>query len=359
MGSIVKMIGSVTEYNPFHNGHKKLLEFCRNEPDGDVYIAVMSGDFVQRGEPAVFDKFSRAEKALKNGVDLIVELPIPWSLSSAEHFAFGGVKMLEALGVDRIAFGSECGDIDELEELAVRSRDSVEEIKAFMKDNPDKSYPKARREVLDSSLLDEPNNILGIEYLKAASVPCITIKRENSKHDGINSAMEIREEMRSFGLGTDYTSIELAAVSRLRMFDRDYFNSLPDSSDGAGNRLYDAVREFDSLDDICAAAKTKSITMSAVRRLCWCAVLGIKEEMNAGIPPYVRVLGFNERGRSVLKRDCAIPVITQAKQIYNLDIRAREVFAVGASAHDLFCLGFRGKMPTKCGNDYRFSPVIV
>jgi len=353
------MIGSVTEYNPFHSGHGKLIENCRNLQGGDIYIAVMSGDFVQRGEPAIFDKFSRAQKAVKNGVNLVVELPLPWCLSSAERFAYGGVKILEALGAEHIAFGSECGDIDSLKEISTRISDSTEEIKAFLKSHPEYNYPKARREVIGSDILDGPNNILGIEYLKAASVPCITFKRESSEHDGANSAKEIRDEMRAFGLGIDYNAVELAAVSRLRMFNKEYFNTLPDSADGIGNRLYDAVRESDNLDDICSLAKTKSVTMSAVRRLVWCAVLGITEGMNDGIPPYIRVLAFDGKGREVLQRKTCIPVITQPKQIFNLSEDAQKVYAAGASAYDLISLGFKGKLPSNCGNDYRFGPAIV
>lgn len=357
------MIGCVAEFNPFTEGHAEFIKKARRAAgcEDGVFAAVMSGDFVQRGEPAIFDKFSRAAKAVRNGVDLVVELPLPWSLSSSESFAAGGVSILERLGAEALAFGSECGDIQALTELKDRiaSREGIETVKSYMKANPNSSYPAARSAVMQSPLLDGSNNSLGIEYLKAATVPCYTVKRENSEHDGYNSAGEMRAEMKSLGLGVDYSALELAMVSRLRMFDREYFNSLPDSDNGAGNRLYDAVREENTLEGICAAAKTKSITMSAIRRLTMCAALGIKKGMNEGVPPYIRILAFNTKGREALK-NCKCPHrITQPKEIASLGEDAQKVFAAGALAHDLYLLGFRQKSVKYCGEDYRIGPFIV
>ena len=357
---IVKfMIGVITEFNPFHKGHEYFLAEAKRLAGCDTLACVMSGDFVQRGEPAVFDKFSRASQAVKNGADLVVELPLPWSLSSAEYFAKGGVSILEALGADCIAFGSECGDIDALTECKQRILYEESGIKEYMQLHPEMNYPSARREVIGSELLDYPNNLLGIEYLKAASVPCITVKRENSEHDGFNSAKEIRDEMKTLGLGVNYAALDLAAVSRLRMFGKEYFNNLPDSEDGIGNRLYEAVREENAVEAICSAAKTKSVTLSAVRRLLWCAVLGVEKGLNENAPPYIRVLAFNEKGREILKNETKLPVISNPRQVFDLDAFAQKVFALGASANDLHKLGFIGKTEQNCGEDYRKSPIIV
>lgn len=362
-GRKVKMIGCVAEFNPFTEGHAEFVKKARLAAgcEDGVFAAVMSGDFVQRGEPAIFDKFSRAAKAVRNGIDLVVELPLPWSLSSAERFASGGVSILERLGAEAIVFGSECGDIGTLTELKDRiaSREGIEAVKNYLKVNPNTSYPAARSAVMQSPLLDGPNNSLGIEYLKAATLPCFTVKRENSEHDGFHSAGEMRAEMKSLGLGVDYAALELAIVSRLRMFDREYFNSLPDSADGAGNRLYEAVRAENTLEGIYEAAKTKSLTMSAVRRLTMCAALGIKKGMNEGAPPYIRILAFNTKGREALK-NCKSPyLITQPKESASLGEDAQKVFAVGALAHDLYLLGFRQKSAKNCGEDYRTGPFIV
>lgn len=358
------MIGVVAEYNPFHKGHKYHLDRSREMTGDDTVAVVMSGDYVQRGEPAVYDKFRRAALALDGGADLVLELPLPWCISSAETFAYGAVRILEAVGVSCISFGSECGEIEMLQALSETCAENEEELKQFMKRHPEYSWPKARRELIGSELLDGPNNLLGLEYLKAARVPCITVKRY-SVHDGEGSAMEIRAAMRKEHLGYDRDAFDLTAVSRLRMFDREYFNSLPDSEDGAGNRLYDAVRQGTTIDEICAAAKTKSITMSAIRRLTMSAVLGIGQGMNQGLPPYIRVLGFNSKGRAALadvKSNSEIPILTKAANIASFDEKAKKVFAAGASAHDLYVLFSeekRRESAQKCGYDWKTGPIIV
>ena len=345
------MIGIVAEYNPFHDGHKYHIDNYKDE----CIVAVMSGDFVQRGEPAIFDKFSRARQAVKNGVNLVVELPLPWSISSAETFAFGGVKILESIGVDKISFGSECGDINQLYNIA--SYDCNDVIK-YMKEHPNVNFPTARKIVVGSPLLDYPNNSLGIEYIKAASVPCVTVKR-STLHDGNESAKSIREQMQFLGLGYNYRKFEIAAISRLRMFSKDYFNSLPDSENGVGNRLYKSVQNGNTLSEIYNLTKTKSLTMSAVRRLTMCAILGVTKDMNEGAPPYIRILAFDSLGREAIKKDSLIPFITQPKEIYDLGEFAQKVFAVGASSHDFYELGNDANNHYKCGFDYRNGPIIV
>ncbi len=358
------MIGVVAEYNPFHKGHKYHLDRSREMTGDDTVAVVMSGDYVQRGEAAVYDKFCRTALALDGGADLVLELPLPWCISSAETFAFGAVRILESVGVSCISFGSECGEIEKLQDLSEKCAAAGEELKQFMKLHPEFSWPRARRELIGSELLDGPNNLLGLEYLKAARVPCITVKR-NSEHDGEGSAMEIRTAMEREGLGFDRESFDIAAVSRLRMFDREYFNILPDCEDGAGNRLYDAVRQNAALEEIFSAAKTKSLTMSAVRRLTMCAVLGVKQGMNQGLPPYIRVLGFNSKGRAALadaKGSSEIPILTKTADIVNFDERARKVFATGASAHDLYVLFSeekRKESAQKCGYDWKTGPIVV
>lgn len=358
------MIGIVAEYNPFHKGHKYHLDSSREVTGDDTVAVVMSGDYVQRGEPAVYDKFRRAALALEGGADLVLELPLPWCISSAEIFAYGAVRILEAVGVSCISFGSECGEIEKLQELRETCAAKGEELKQFMKLHPEYSWPRARRELIGSELLDGPNNLLGLEYLKAARVPCITVKRD-SVHDGKGSAMEIRTVMEKEHLGYDRQSFDLAAISRLRMFDRKYFNALPDSEDGVGNRLYDAVQQGTTLEEICTAAKTKSITMSAIRRLTMCAVLGIEQGMNQGLPPYIRVLGFNGKGRAALaavKNSSEIPILTKPADIGIFGEKAKKVFAAGASAHDLYVLFSEEKnreSAQKCGQDWKIGPIIV
>lgn len=348
------MIGIVAEYNPFHEGHKYHID---NSSDGCV-VAVMSGDFVQRGEAAIFDKYSRAEQACKNGVNLVIELPLPWCISSAEIFAKGAVHILESVGVDKISFGSECGDIAALYNLSELSKSALDEIKLFMSKNPDISFPVARRHVIDSDLLDFPNNSLGIEYIKHATVPCITVKR-NSVHDGYGSAKELRQELKSFGLGVDYRLLETAIISRLISFDKNYYNTLPDSDDGVGNRLFEAVRKGKSLQQIYELTKTKSITMSAVRRLAMCAALGVNKSYFESLPTYGRVLAFDSVGREVLKAEHKIPLITNGSDINKLDNYSRKLFALCSSANDLYNMAINNGNQFSCGNDYRKNAFIV
>ena len=334
-------------------------------------VCVMSGDFVQRGEPAIFPKHDRAEVAVRSGADLVVELPVPWCLSSAEFFAFGSVSILESLGVTHLSFGSESGDIEALKSVAEieTEKEFCEKLKKYLKDNPEKPYAAAVSDITGSDLLNGPNNLLGVEYIKAirkldADIEPITVKR-HTKHDGTDSAKDIRERIyagKHPGNPVDRDRLETAIISRLRMFEREYYNILPNSSDGLGNRLFDAIRGNSTLDDIYSAAKTKRYSHSAIRRLTMCAAIGIENGICTGVPPYIRVLAFNDKGReylSMVKDKSSIPVITQPKEIFALSEHAQRVFAMGAYAKDLYELGFSDSYHKACGNDYRLGPVIV
>lgn len=346
------MIGIVAEYNPFHKGHSFLISeakkyFGQNEP----VVAIMSGDFVQRGEPAVRDKFSRAETALKSGCDLIFELPVQWSLSSAEGFARGAIGIINSIGCENLAFGTECGNLDDLTSFS----EDIDSIKEYLKAHPDITYPKARSIISNNHILDGPNNILALEYLKyAANLNMFTVRR-TTEHDGLYSAKDIRSTMIQ-------PNLELPIVSRLKMFNKEYYNLLPDGDNGAGNRLYYAVKKYDTLNEIMNEAKSKNYTLSRIRRMIICAAIGIKKGDNKGIPPYARVLGFNEKGKNTLidiKKNTTIPIITLPKQIYKSDMRSLEVFATGASARELYSLGIKDIQPDFQPNDYKNGPVIV
>lgn len=400
----MNIIGVVSEYNPFHNGHEYHLLRSREVVGGDsAVVCVMSGDFVQRGEAAVFSKFARAEAACKSGADLVIELPLPWALSSAEGFARGSVGLLEALGVSHLSFGSEEGNIKPLEEIADCLLDAsvIDRIKLLMSREANLSYASARQTVLydilgeRAELLKKPNNILGIEYIKAIhenslSTKVITVTRSGSGHDevyggeGPRSASELRLMLRQ---GADISSfvpqsaadvfkreieqgravldtaaIETAMLSRLRLFDEAYYNSLPDAADGLGNRLYKAVMEQPGLNAIHEATKTKRYAMSRIRRMCVSACLGIKAGMNEGIPPYARVLAANEKGCAVMrtiKENCSIPMISKPATARSLSADCTKLFANGAAAHDFFVLGYSGAGQKKAGLDWKTSPVIV
>ena len=399
----MNICGIVCEYNPFHKGHLYQLEEskCRLGEE-TVTVGVMSGDYVQRGEPAIFSKFARAEAACRCGVDLVVELPLPWALSSAEGFAAGAVASLSALGCTHLSFGSESGDLEGLETLAecLLNPLTLEAVKKRMAAEPNLSFATARQLVLEekvgeqAKLIEKPNNILAVEYLKAihrqnAAMTPITVKRCGSGHDEagdgeIRSASELRQLLRR---GEDVSAyipavamavfrreleqgravlntrdMELAFLSRLRMLAEKAFLSLPDGGDGVGQRLYKAAKEEPTLDFILTAAKTKRVALSRLRRMCMAAALGINAELAAGEPPYIRMLAADEKGRAYLRQAAAkttIPVVTKPAAVKNLGVRARTMFAVGASAHDLYTLSFLSIEDRKGGADWRTGPKIV
>ena len=397
------IIGIVSEYNPFHKGHEYHINKSRQMLGEDPgIICVMSGDFVQRGEAAVYSKFARAEAACRCGADLVIELPLPWALSSAEGFARGAVGLLDALGVTHISFGSECGDVNALETVAQHLLDPTltNEIKMFMGKEPNISYPAARQKILQNragdlaAYLEQPNNILAIEYIKAvydlgSNMKPVTVQRYGSGHDqigsvGPKSASELRSMildgkaisgcipeaaaevfLREQQQGRELNSrngVELAILSRLRMFSEEYFNELPDALDGLGTRIYKAVQEETNIDKICAAAKTKRYTMARIRRICMCACLGIKNGMNSGIPPYARVLAANEKGCEILRKQsgCAkLPVVVKPASVREINQESLDLFAIGASAHDFYSLFYPAMTERKAGQDWKTSPKIV
>ena len=399
----MNICGIVCEYNPFHKGHLYQLEESKRRLGEEmVTVGVMSGDYVQRGEAAIFSKFARAEAACRCGLDLVVELPLPWALSSAEGFAAGAVAILSALSCTHLSFGSESGDLEGLETLAecLLNPLTLEAVKKRMAAEPNLSFAAARQLVLEeqvgeqAKLIERPNNILAVEYLKAiyqqnAAMTPLTVKRSGSGHDEagegeIRSASELRQLLRQ---GEDVSAyipaaamavfrreleqgravlntrdMELAFLSRLRMLDEKAFLSLPDGGDGVGQRLYKAAKEEPTLDFILTAAKTKRVALSRLRRMCMAAALGINAELAAGEPPYIRMLAADEKGRTYLRQAAAkttIPVVTKPAAVKNLGVRARTMFAVGASAHDLYTLSFLSIEDRKGGADWRTGPKIV
>lgn len=400
----MSVIGIVCEYNPFHNGHEYHIRISRNKLGEDSpVICVMSGDFVQRGEPAVYSKFARAEAACLCGANLVIELPVPWALSSAESFARGSVALLSSLGATHISFGSESGEVEVLEKIArtLLEPQLNNDIKLLLNQNPNMSYAFARQLAAEERLgelsrqMEMPNNILAIEYLKAIyelrlDINPMTVQRCGGGHDrvsngpGPKSASELRSLIFKGKVPTEYIpgnaagiyerereqgreisdrgNFEIAMLSRLRMFSPEYFSSLPDGADGAGMRLYKACRSESSLNAILARTKTKRYAMSRIRRMCLNACLGVKAGMNEGVPPYARVLAADETGCALLKnisKKQSIPIITKPASVKALGSECSDLFELGAYAHDLYTLGFSAEYERKVGLDWQTSPKIV
>lgn len=398
----MSVIGIICEYNPFHNGHAWHIRQSRKAVPGSPVICVMSGDFVQRGEAAIYSKFARAEAAARCGADLVVELPLPWCLSSAEGFARGGVGLLSALGATHLCFGSETGDLAELKEISniLLLPELQEEIKALLQADGSLSYAAAREKVvlvrlgIETEALRQSNNILALEYLKAieslrAPMAPVAIRRRGNGHDrdgdpGRRSASQIRRMLyagkdiqgevpapaelifaaeRENGRElNDRDRMELALLSRLRMLPEEVFLHLPDGGDGLGRRLYRAVQTEIDYDAVLAATKSKRYAMSRIRRLCLCACLGVEDSMSAGLPPYARILAFNETGRQLIRQAAAlgrVPLLTKPAAVRELGEQSQSFFTLGAKAHDLYVLGYKNRSARKPGEDWRNGPILL
>ena len=325
-------VGIVCEYSPFHRGHWKQINRIREEfgPQTGI-ICAMSGNYVQRGHPAVFEKTLRAEAALRCGADLVVELPVTTALSSAESFASGGVAVLSRL-CDGLCFGAETAAPDLLEQTtrALLSDDFPPLLRREL--DTGRSFPAARQAALESmglsgKLLEAPNNILAVEYCKAmirqaSPMKPIPISREGSYHaeeaDFENpSATSLRlrlqkgQDIRAY-LPDAVASIfagapthtleagERAVLGKLRTMTEAEFDALPFGSEGLWRKLMHESRAQKTLEDIASSVKSKRYTRSRVDRMILCACLGITAEMMNRDIPYVRVLGFNSRGREIL-----------------------------------------------------------
>ena len=329
----MKTVGVICEYNPFHLGHRKQLQRIREHFDGDcAIICLMSGNFVQRGAPAILDKSLRARAALLNGADLVLELPVTYALSSAEGFAGGGVKIL-AHFCDYLCFGSETGDEERLMNTA-RALLSAG-FPSLLREELDKglSFPAARQAALvrmgaDGDLLSRPNDILAVEYCKAilalkTSMAPMPIRRGGSYHaeeaDSENpSATAVRKLMLENETWQDLVPAnaaeifaaaplhalaygERAILTRLRTMTDAEFEALPYGSEGLWRKLMHNCRSCASLEEIIAATKSKRYTRTRLDRMVMCAFLGITADMLNETAPYTRILAFNDTGRIILK----------------------------------------------------------
>ena len=325
-------VGIVCEYNPFHLGHRKQIDSIREKFGANTgIICAMSGNYVQRGHPAVFDKTIRAEAAIRCGADLVVELPVTTSLSSAEGFAASGVAVLSRL-CDGLCFGAETADLQQL--LGTAEALLSEDFPKLLRRELERgcSFPAARQAALEKmglpgAILESPNNILAVEYCKAIlrhSSPMrpLPIFREGSYHakeadlenpsatslrirlqNGLDISGYLPEAAGQVFAGAPIHTLEAgqrAVLSRLRTMEDAEFEALPFGSEGLWRKLMHESRAQAALEDIAAAVKSKRYTRSRIDRMILCAFLGITAPMLEAEIPYVRVLAFNDRGREML-----------------------------------------------------------
>lgn len=325
--------GIICEYNPLHLGHKKQLEHIRHaDPEGSI-VCLMSGNFVQRGMPAILSKMLRAEAAIRCGADLVLELPAIYALSSAEGFAAGGVSILSGF-CDKLCFGAESADAQIL--LTAAQALLSEEFSISLRQELDKglSFPAARQSALermgiDGSIIASPNNILATEYCKAilaqgSAMAPMPILRQGDYHDCVPdpenpSATALRQLMEREKSWQDYVPKEAAAcfenaplhtlaageqaiLYRLRTMSDTEFEALPYGSEGLWRKLMHAARSQATLEDVLTATKSKRYTRTRLDRMIMCAFLGITKQDMETPAPYTRVLAFNNRGREILKK---------------------------------------------------------
>ena len=383
-------VGVVCEFVPLHRGHERLLR--RAGESGRVLVCAMSGNFTQRGGAACVEKFARAEMAVRCGADLVVELPTPWAMATAEKFADGGVSLLAQCGVNTLYFGSECGDTDALwttAEALLRA-DVHRAIRLEM--DGGLPYAAARQAVLEreaglGALLAQPNNTLAVEYLKAIrrrglTADAVTVRREDGGHHGTASASHIRallaagQEAKAFALmppqaadilgremkkglaPVDPARLERAMLARLRLMNEHDFASYDSGGEGLYRRVYRAVQEGGSLGDILTRATTKRYPTARVRRMLWAVFLGL--EAPGEDIPYVRILAATEAGRRLLRqmRDAGVPVLTKAADVGRLGPSAEALFTREARRTDVYALACPGS-PLPCGSDWRRTPTMI
>lgn len=386
--------GIICEYNPFHCGHAAHIAATRAAMPDSAVVCVMSGSFVQRGEAACLPMHVRAEAAVRCGADLVVLLPLPWSLASAEGFARGGIALLHALGAGTVSFGSECADVSMLRRAAEVLDDPQTDARVREELASGISFAAARQRAAAAfdpaaaALLSSPNDILGTEYCRAMraypGMEPFAVRRSGA-HDARGdadgtSAMAVRALIRAGerrralecmppeaaacvrAAGTaavpDPERLDALLMSRLRMLSPgDYFGA-GDCAEGLENRLYRAVRESGSVAEACDRAKSKRYAHARLRRILCRAALGLPGEWTRQAPPFTVLLAMNAAGRHVLS-ECTVPVVSRMSAGTLLPGAAGEMFRLEAEAADLTALASPDPAARAAGGLYRKTPVIL
>lgn len=399
----------ISEYNPFHNGHKYNLEMAQKICNSDYTVIIMSGSFLQRGEPALFDKWSRAKMAILNGADLVIELPVLYSCQPAEIFAYGAVKILDSLNIiDYLCFGSESGNIEDLRKTALILINESEDFKIQIKSKIAQgiSYSKAVGDTIKNLVGDIasfPNNVLGIEYIKAilslkSSIKPITIKRmvndynETSITGSISSATAIRKEIKENGLTENiirsvpkhsYDIInENMNINKGPVFLNDFSDlilyHLRKSSvshlrktayikEGLEFRLKREANASSYLNELLNSIKTKRYTRTYLQRMLCHILLGITHKditllKKPDLKVYFRVLAFNDKGRQILKKvkkTTPYPIIIKTADFNSNDYFLNRMFQLDILSTDIYNIAMKNPIFKKAKEDYHTSPFYL
>ncbi len=407
-----KVLGIIAEYNPFHNGHLYHLQESKKQTGSTYTVAIMSGNFTQRGSTSIIDKWSKAEIALYCGVDLVIELPVLYSISSAENFADGAIKILDSLKVvDYLSFGAETADIPTLQQIAKVLYTEPRQYKTLLTHELKKglSFPKARENALMmylndirrfTNVISSPNNILGIEYLKAlmkykSNIQPVAIHRSSVGYndleytDNIASSTAIRNIIKNNGFDVlrnvipepsysiliknikqdhivpDLSTFEKEIIYNLRKMDVSEIAELPDVSEGLEFALKNAANSCNTLNEFLYIIKSKRYTSTRIQRISVYSLLGITKkdmELSKKVTPYVRVLATNKRGKylisEILKANPKLEIVTSVKRyldsnpnknyqlLLDKDIWATNVYTIGYEADSWNNLDFTKKIIT-------------
>ncbi len=405
----MNVLGIIAEYNPFHNGHLYHLQQSVRLCEPDFTVCVMSGDFTQRGEPAMADKWIRASMAVKNGVDLVLELPFAYACNNAEYFAAGAVGILDRLGcVTHLSFGSEAGDLGALSKAAEYLAYEDEELKTSIREFADQgmSFPKARyaavrkcRGEAVSDVLKDANNILAVEYLKqlyitGSRIEPITVKRygtgyhDQDAFESIASASAIRRLMTSSdglsgisgyipvesyqvlqnldgGINISFNDFYRLLIYRIRTSKPEELGTVLSATEGLENRVKKAASESVDMDSLIKAILSKRYTATRISRLLTHILIGLDKESFRLIADkrigYARVLGFNRKGASLLKQikkeeRNTIPVLTNINREISRDSEEWNLLTYDIAASDVYNLVAYGEIYTR--SDFVMKPHI-
>lgn len=426
----MKIVGLITEYNPFHNGHQYHIEKARELTGADAVVAIMSGNYVQRGAPAIMPKHIRTEMALKSGVSAVIELPVCYAVGSAEYFARGAVSLFNQLGcIDTICFGTECGDHDVLAKIAYVTADEPpvykEMLQSFLREGI--AFPLARQKALSAyfendtldTVLEQPNNILGIEYIKAlyqskSPIKPIAIQRKMSNYhdtelsESYGSASAIRRLLafsgNSYSVSSDTAyeepplssiltrlnehvpaaSVQLLSDShriRYPVYANDFSLLLKykllnesreslcdyvDVSKVLANRIINSLNDYVSFEQFCDLLKTREITYSRISRSLFHILLNMKKEtferfLSSGTTSYAHVLGFRQQDSEVLgvlKEHGSIPLITRLTEQKHLTETGREMLEMDITASHIYESVITEKFKYPFKNEY-LQPIII
>lgn len=378
----MNVVGIIAEYNPFHEGHAYQIQKAKEQCGAEFAVVVMNGDFVQRGEPAIFDKYTRTKEALLGGADLIFELPVRFGLSSAGDFAMGGVLALNALPfVTHLCFGTETGDLTPLLQAATFLCDEPDSyrtrVKHFVKQGI--LYPKARslalaaESGLPTQTWDSPNNILGLEYCVAlqklhSKIKPFTIRREGQGyHDNDTPALSdfpsatfLREKIRKAGEKENLSLSDFSSLIGYSLLTAKDLCRIKDITPDLSDRIRNELPKYREINEFVKTIKNPSLTTGRIKRSFFQCLFDIEKE--EPVMPYLRVLGMKKEASSLLsqKENASCQILTKlAFDLPKMDDTAKKLFAKDLLASDLYRQVFCHKYNQTLPNEYQHSPIVL